>query len=649
MKSILIISLLVLSNYLYAQKVERNLMTSENSVESLSEIILEPENWVHYPTDAVEWQKIVPVSIFNKQIEVAEKLLGKDWPILKASVFLEYERDGNRKNYQDISFERRSALSALVMAEMLEGKSRFLDDIINLVWAICEETYWGIPAHVKLQGTGGGLPDVETPSVDLFAAETGALLAWTDYMIGDKFDEVNPFIRKRIYYETNRKIHQPYLKTMTYRYMGYNKLERRPNNWNPWINSNVMASALLLEKDKVLRAEIIYKTFEVLDNYLNPHPADGGCDEGPSYWGRAGASVYDCLSLADLATGHKLNYFNESLVINMGTYVYKAYIGNTYFLNFADAGMKANHSPVLLYQYGKAINSRTLMEMAAYVGEEKDLKNSEFKGSLGRAILGLYYVSEVLKQTAKEPLVSDFWLPDIQVMGSRDKEGSTEGLYLAAKGGHNEESHNHNDIGNFVVFADGEPAIIDIGVETYTRKTFGPNRYDIWTMNSAHHNLLATVNGVMQQNGMEFKASKLKYKPSAKKTTFSLDISKSYPDSAGISSWHKDITYTKGKSIAIEENYLLSKNELEIESYLMTCRKPELKNDGTIVLPSYKGKDSKVRIKYDDKLFDVAVETTILKDRKLKSSWEKGALYRIVFTMKNRDLSGKIKWEINLI
>lgn len=290
-----------------------------------------------------------------------------------------------------------------------------------------------------------------------------------------------------------------------------------------------------------------------------------------------------------------------------------------------------------------------MMEMAAYVGEKKDLKNSEFKGSLGRAIPGLYYVSEVLKQTAKEPLVSDFWLPDIQVMGGRDKEGSTEGLYLAAKGGHNEESHNHNDIGNFVVFADGEPAIIDIGVETYTRETFGPNRYDIWTMNSAHHNLLPIVNGTMQQNGMEFKATNLKYETTAKKITFSLDISSSYPDSAGISSWHKEFTYKKGKSIVLEEKYILSKNENEIESYLMTCRKPELKDDGTIILPSYKGADKKVRIKYDEKLFDVMLETNVLKDRKLKSSWDKGELYRIVFTMKNRNLSGKIKWEIDLI
>ena len=74
-------------------------------------------------------------------------------------------------------------------------------------------------------------------------------------------------------------------------------------------------------------------------------------------------------------------------------------------------------------------------------------------------------------------------------MAARSKDGSAEGLYLAAQGGHNAESHNHNDVGNFIVYADGQPAIIDVGVETYTAKTFSSQRYEIWTMQSAYHNL----------------------------------------------------------------------------------------------------------------------------------------------------------------
>jgi len=436
MRTLVIFSLLVLSFSVSAQNAERNMLLTNNSVESLSEIFLEPDAWIPYPKDADEWKVIVPDAIYRRQIESAEAIMAKEYPVIKATVFLDYVRNGNRNKYQNINFERRQDLSSLVIAEMLEGKNRFVDDILNLVWAICEESYWGVPAHLNLQDAGHGLPDVEEPSVDLFASETVALLAWTDFMIGDKLDLINPLIRKRIYYEANTRIFNPYLSTTKYKYMGYNKDIRRPNNWNPWINSNVMLSVLLLEKDKEKRAEVMYKSFEVLDNYLNPHPADGGCDEGPSYWGRAGASVFDCLDVLNLATAGKINLFSEPLIKNMGTYIYKAYIGKGYFLNFADAGMKVTHSPVLIYRYGKAIQSQTMMEMAAFFAELRSLKDIEFNGNLGRAIPGLYYLSEVLNQPSKEPLIRDFWLPDIQVMGARDMENSDKGFFMAVKGGH---------------------------------------------------------------------------------------------------------------------------------------------------------------------------------------------------------------------
>ena len=113
--------------------------------------------------------------------------------------------------------------------------------------------------------------------------------------------------------------------------------------------------------------------------------------------------------------------------------------------------------------------------------------------------------------------------------------------------------------------------------------------------------------------------------------------------------WQKDFTYTRGKSIVLEENYLLSENNKAIETAMMTCRKPKILDDGMILLPSYKGEDRQVSIKYDKKLFNAEIETYPLEDRKLMKSWENGELYRIKFTMKNKALSGKIKWTIELI
>ena len=65
--------------------------------------------------------------------------------------------------------------------------------------------------------------------------------------------------------------------------------------------------------------------------------------------------------------------------------------------------------------------------------------------------------------------------------------------------------------------------LIDVGVETYTAKTFSGSRYDIWTMQSAFHNL-PTMNGVMQKNGRDFRAKDVRYEAGDARAVFSLDI-----------------------------------------------------------------------------------------------------------------------------
>ncbi len=66
---------------------------------------------------------------------------------------------------------------------------------------------------------------------------------------------------------------------------------------------------------------------------------------------------------------------------------------------------------------------------------------------------------------------------------------------MAAKGGFNNESHNHNDVGTFSLYVNTIPVILDAGVGTYAKQTFGKDRYTIWTMQSNYHNL-PMINGI---------------------------------------------------------------------------------------------------------------------------------------------------------
>ena len=151
----------------------------------------------------------------------------------------------------------------------------------------------------------------------------------------------------------------------------------------------------------------------------------------------------------------------------------------------------------------------------------------------GRSLPAVLEAEEVRGAKKQDVLVRDAWYPDFGLMTAREKAGSTDGMYVAVLASNNGRSHSHNDKGNFVVYLDGQPVTIDMGVEAYTAKTFGRDRYSIWTMQSAYHNL-PTVGGVMQQNGVEFEATDRKYETNDQHTTVSFDIAKAYPKEAGI-------------------------------------------------------------------------------------------------------------------
>jgi len=156
------------------------------------------EQWRPYPKFAERkaWEAL-PEATRAAWIKAGEQWLGEPWPMLRATDILAFRRDGNRRRYETPYFGRRRALLAMVMAECCEGRGRFLDEIINGIWCICEETSWCVPAHIWSAAEHGGLPDQLAPSVDLFAAETAAQLAWTVYLLGERLDAVTPAAEPR--------------------------------------------------------------------------------------------------------------------------------------------------------------------------------------------------------------------------------------------------------------------------------------------------------------------------------------------------------------------------------------------------------------------------------------------------------------------
>jgi hypothetical protein len=599
---------------------------------TIADLLLPRAAWHPYPTadDRDEWQAL-PRSVRDAYLRHGDEALASPWSLLPAASYLEYARVGNRSRYQDLYFSRRGMLGSLVLAECFENQGRFLDAIANGIWLICEESSWCIPAHVGVQRAGSGLPDTTEPIVDLFAAETSALLAWTDYLLSVRLDSVSPLIRPRLHREIQRRILTPCLERDDYWWMGFG--ERRVNNWNPWSN-------LIIEDDPGRRIAAVAKSMRSLDRFVGPYPRDGGCDEGPGYWGRAGASLLDCLELLHSASDGQIDVYDIPLIQEIGRFIYRVQIDGSYFVNFADASAIVHPPATVVSRYGQRIGDENLISLGAWLAEEQDLHHpsGEGRGSLGRLLPTLFMLDEIAAAERRMPLPRDVWLWDIEVMAARDEGGSSDGLYVAAKGGHNAESHNHNDVGSFIIYVDGRPLLIDAGVETYSRKTFGPQRYEIWTMQSAYHSLLPTVDGTMQSPGREFAARDAEYRADDETAEFSLDIAGAYPEKAGLQTWRRTVRLQRGQRVEIVDRYELAAPAGEIVLSLLTPAAPHLAGPGRISLvasPLPGSRHSGVgSLTYDAATFSAHVEEQPVTDERLGQVWGE-KLSRILFTAKN--------------
>jgi hypothetical protein len=261
----------------------------------------------------------------------------------------------------------------------------------------------------------------------------------------------------------------------------------------------------------------------------------------------------------------------------------------------------------------------------------------------------LFSLAEISSVRPEPPLVRDVWLGEIQVMAARDRAGESRGWYLAAKGGHNAESHNHNDVGNFIVYRDGRPLIIDAGVETYTRKTFSPQRYEIWTMQSAYHSL-PTINGVMQAAGREFAARDVRIEFGDVAAQLTLDLAGAYPPEAGLQAWLRTLTLRRGAGVALEDRYTLRAPAHEITLSLLTPCAVKPGAPGTVHLEEAHLADGRSSgagmVHYDPDTLTLSTEEIKIEDKRLLPVWGK-RLTRLLFQLEKAGMQGGWRIEID--
>lgn len=635
MKKILLI-IAAVACFVSAQAyTERNLITSKASKDELKEMLVSDQLWVTLPaySDRAGWDALLG-DLKDFYIKRGEKALDHNWPRIKATDYLEYERSGNRRIMEDPHSANNNAVAALLLAELAEGKGRFIDQLINGVYAASEMTSWALSAHNVVQKSHRSIQAYDFPVLDLVSCDMGNLYSWVYYFMHSEFDKVDPEISRRLRHEIKTRVLDPYLAVNTWWWDGSRREKKGGfyNNWTPWCLSNILLTSMLMEEDPERYAETAWLTMLGVDKFFNYIKGDGACEEGPSYWEHAAGKAFDYIDLLKLATGGKIDMSDSQLIRDMGEYIAKSYVGDGWVVNFADASAKGGGDPYLVYRYGKALNSDLLKSFAAQMNQSG--KKPENGRDMFRTLQSLEIVPELKTASPDIHRPASTWYPETEFCYLT----TPQGLFFAAKGGFNDESHNHNDAGTFSLWADSFPIIIDAGVGTYTRQTFSSERYNIWTMQSGWHNL-PVINGVQQAYGRKYKANDVK----AGKNSFEANIAAAYPAEAGVKEWKRSYNVNK-RELKISDSFSLDKVDAPNVINFLSWGDIDTSVPGKVTIDA---SGHKAQLSYDPSQFEVSLTEQPLPDTRLSKVWGP-KVTRISLTDKKPKNKGNYKYSVKV-
>ena len=512
-------------------------------------------------------------------VKQAEAALDFDWPIIRATDFMEFKKSGAR--IETNNYLRRRHLVLFALAELKENKGRFLPQLTDGIFAICEETFWGLSAHVAPHHANAPLEDIPSPDdifIDLIDAETAEHLAIIARVLEKPLSEFCPRILERIDDELERRIRAPYLTKRDHVWMGYNN--RKVNNWNPWILSNLLTVFLLTEKRPSRVARAIEKMFIEIQYYYDTIPADGGCEEGSAYYGHSGISVFDFLYQLKMATDGKIDLFSDEKIRLTAAYAKKARMVSDTYINVGDSHADGRIGFMLnVFAFGKETGQRDVMNMAAAIFAEKyDPKHffSHNVLTLRRIINHAKFFKEIKNFEVTYPINDTLeLLPVLELAVLRRGD-----LTLSFKGGHNNEGHGHNDVGTFALYDGTTPIFPDLGINKYTRFTFDKNyRYTAipWTR-SAYHDL-PMINGVEQRYGYEFKSDSFV----CTEDELTVSYPKAYPVEAGIDTLTRSITLTENELVINDSFGFSSADAQRVTEIFMAVLPVKIENNEVII------------------------------------------------------------------
>lgn len=434
----------------------------------------------------------------------ARKAAAEPLTVLPFSLHRLYADTGDRNTYEALYFDRRKALADLEISILAnrDGDGALSTALNDLLWAICDEYTWALPAHLGL------LQRPERITLDLFSCETGLYIAEALHLL---YDRIDARVAERCRAELRRRILDSFLAEYPAEWW-----ESGTNNWGAVCAGSIGVAFLYEEKDPDRLAAALRRVLATMDAYLSSFPPDGACLEGVCYWEYGFGFFALFADFAFRFTGGAVDLFDDARARRIAGFPQSVALSPTRTVSFADASRfamaDAAATTILHRHYGSAV----CLGPADFANPVASMH-----GAKPAMRLRLSLWNDPARPADQLPDGACF-LASAQWLVVRKAPFAFAALF-----GDNDVSHNHNDIGSFLLVDGDDEGPMDLGCGEYTCQYFSAERYAILCNGSQGHSV-PIVGGHLQKDGGRFRSRDVVFEERDGRVFFSGDIAGAY-------------------------------------------------------------------------------------------------------------------------
>lgn len=522
-------------------------------------------------------------ALLREMADEAGRLLETPLTALPYSLFKLFSETGSRREYEREVFARRSRLCLLAVLALAHGDRRYLEALEDVIWAICDEFTWCLPAHLGNTCPGGREEEGRDKALDLFATDMGFTLAEImSLLTGAGQPGLAPQVAARARREVFRRVLEPYAGLSQPLWW-----ENAPMNWAAVCAGSIGAAAMYLVEDADQLALLLHRVLRAISVYLEGFGADGACLEGPSYWAYGFGYFTYFAALLYERTGGALDLFADDKIEQIALFPQRCRLSGEYVVSFSDTPLTVNYPPGLLaYLQARFGGLRIRGPLQACLANDTGL--IRWTHTIRNLVWGLPRAS------AEQPEETSVYFPEAQWLIARGNSGAGP-ICIAAKGGRNDEPHNHNDIGSFIIHINGETFLTDPGRHEYNRRYFGPERYEFFTASSRGHSV-PIVDGRYQEEGGEHAARIVESRISSARDELVMEMAPAYGD-PNLKSLIRSFTFHKGDDshLILEDTFVFAQPPTSLIERFISFQEPMVLPDGRVCLA---GRCGRVEIEY---------------------------------------------------